>query len=214
MSTKIKICGLTRPEDVEAVNKVLPDYVGFVFASESSRYCTNEQASILSAMLHSQIIPVGVFVNADINDIITLFDQSIIRMAQLHGRESDEYIRCLKIARPLLPIIRMIPGDTNLDNISCDSVDYFLFDSDRGGSGKTFDWSKIKKMERPFFLAGGIKLDNALLALRLQPFAIDVSSGVETNGYKDAQKIKELVSIIRNSESICSQNETKREVNK
>ena len=194
--TKIKICGLTRKEDIKYINKYHPDYIGFVFAL-SKRQVSDNQAKELKALVNDDINVVGVFVDDDINHIITLVQQHIIDIVQLHGNEDEQYIELLKqhIDVPIIKAIKVINEDSLKVNYN---VDYYLLDNKVSGSGQSFDWSLIKQLNKPFFLAGGINLNNLDEALNQQAYGIDLSSGVETNGIKDEAKIKEVIRRIRN----------------
>ncbi|MCM1187245.1 MAG: phosphoribosylanthranilate isomerase [Lachnoclostridium sp.] len=198
---KIKICGLFRPEDMEYVNQVKPDYIGFVFYEKSSRYVTAEQAKALREKLRDDIKVVGVFLNAPMEEVISLLREGIIDMAQLHGDETEEDILYVKAvtAKPVIKAVKVrerFEVEAWLDS----AADYLLFDSG-AGSGKTFDWSILDGIDRDFFLAGGLRADNLPEAVKLQPFAVDLSSGVETEGVKDFAKIKAAVELIRNYEN-------------
>ncbi|MDD3412845.1 MAG: phosphoribosylanthranilate isomerase [Lachnospiraceae bacterium] len=198
--TKIKICGLQRIEDIEAVNKSRADYAGFIFAN-SRRKVEREQARILSHSLAEGILSVGVFVNQDLEDIIDLLDNKIIDIAQLHGQETEEDIRWLK-ERTKCQIIKAV-SVKNKESILFwqeSKADYLLLDQGNGGSGKVFDWNLLEHCRRPFFLAGGISFENVNAALNIKPYAIDVSSGVETDGAKDAAKIQRMVQLVKKSE--------------
>ncbi|MCL2223342.1 MAG: phosphoribosylanthranilate isomerase [Defluviitaleaceae bacterium] len=192
MHTKIKICGLTRLCDIEAVNAAKPDYVGFVFA-QSRRRVTAEQARQLRAALHTDIIPVGVFVNETAENILSLVRGGVINCIQLHGTEDENFIREIK-CETSAPIIKAVPiqkhGDAQAHENSL--ADYLLLDHKGGGTGNTFDWSLIGTLQKPFFLAGGLNPQNIAAAIQtLNPFAADVSTGVETSpGIKNAEKIK------------------------
>lgn len=192
---KIKICGLFRQEDIEYVNKAKPDYIGFVFA-KSRRQVTYLQAKELKRNLNQNIQSVGVFVDENIDYIVKLVNDHIIDIVQLHGNEDHQYIAQLKqyIHCPIMKAIKMINND-----IQCHyDVDYYLLDGSQPGSGQTFDWNFISQMDKPFFLAGGIDLNNIDEALKISCFGIDVSSGVETNGFKDQLKIEEIVRRVKN----------------
>ena len=196
---KIKICGLKRLEDIEIVNKYKPDYIGFVFA-DSKRKVSQELASEMKKNLDSDIITVGVFVDADRNEIIELFNSGIIDVAQLHGSESEDYIRNLKERTNYeLKVINAIEMSDEKDLLEYDNsiADYLLFDSGKG-SGKTFDWSLIRDdLDKEFFLAGGIDIFNVGEAIdNFNPYAIDLSSSLETDGFKDENKIKEIMEVI------------------
>ena len=196
---KIKICGLRRLEDIEIVNKYKPDYIGFVFA-DSKRKVSHEQASKMKDYLSSDIISVGVFVNADCEEILKLYNDGIIDMAQLHGDENEEYINYLKEkTNNELKIIKAIEmsHDNDLFNYDDSQADFLLLDSGKG-SGKTFDWSLIRKnLKKEFFLAGGINSENAVQAIdEFSPYAIDLSSSLEVDGFKDEKKVKEIMEVI------------------
>lgn len=194
---KIKICGLFQNVDIDYVNEALPNYIGFVFA-KSKRQVSYDQAKIMSSKLDKRIKAVGVFVDASINEIVKLVNNQIIDLVQLHGDEGIDYIEQLKakINVPIIKAIKMTPETDLGKNIF--PVDYYLLDSAISGSGKTFDWSLIKKLDKPFFLAGGIDSGNLDDAIKINAYAIDVSSGVETNGIKDSNKINEIVRRIKN----------------
>jgi phosphoribosylanthranilate isomerase len=195
---KIKICGLFREEDIAYVNEVKPDYVGFVFA-KSKRQVTYQQAKHLKSLLSKDIKAVGVFVDENIDFIEKLVNDHIINMVQLHGHEDESYINNLK-QKINTTIIKAIQVKEKKDlDISYD-VDYYLLDNKIAGSGETFDWNLIKQMNKPIFLAGGICLDNIDEALLIDVYALDVSSGAETNGVKDYTKIKEIVRRVRDEQ--------------
>lgn len=205
--TKIKICGLTRTEDILAVNQYGPDYAGFVFA-ESRRQVTEEQARRLSALLHPSICPVGVFVNDEEERICRLAGEGIIRMVQLHGQESLQYVSRLKQLLmpwkvPVIKAVSMVSEDSLTRWLSSDA-DYLLLDAGAGGTGRTFDHSLLDRagaIKKPWFLAGGMTPENAGAAVRrFSPFAVDVSSGVETDGRKDAGKIGRMIQNVRQTD--------------
>lgn len=196
---KIKICGLKRLKDIEIVNKYKPDYIGFVFA-DSKRKVTPDLAVQMKKNLDSSIISVGVFVDADIGDILKLYDYGVIDIAQLHGQESEEYINKLKQkSNYQLKIINAIEMSDKINlKVYDDSLaDYLLLDSGKG-SGKTFDWTLIRKdLKKKFFLAGGLNAQNISEVIdEFNPYAVDLSSSLETNGYKDELKIKEVMEAI------------------
>ena len=196
---KIKICGLRRLEDIEMVNRHKPDYIGFVFA-DSKRKVSHEFAAHMKDNLSSDIISVGVFVDAEIDEIVELFGDGVIDIAQLHGSESEDYIRNLKERTDYkLKIINAIEMSDELDLLEYDNsiADYLLLDSGKG-SGKTFDWSLIRDdLDKEFFLAGGIDVSNVGEAIRkFNPYAIDLSSSLETDGFKDESKIREIMEVV------------------
>lgn len=197
---KIKICGLSRPEDMEYANLCRPDYIGFVFAP-SKRQVTPEMARKRKAQLRDGISVVGVFVNEDLDTIVGLCKEGVIDLIQLHGDEDGDYIAALR-KRAHNKIIKSAPIKKGLalPNLT---PDYFLFDTAhghmRGGSGLTFDWDVLKDQPGPYFLAGGINLSNIEAAIRkLNPYCIDISSGVETDGKKDLDKMSRVVQVLRN----------------
>lgn len=203
--TKIKICGIFRPEDAGFANEALPDYIGFVFA-ESRRCVTRLQAERIRALLNPFIKAVGVFVNAPKEEIASLYRDGVIDIVQLHGDEDTAYITELR-ANTDAPLIRAVRVQSAAQILEAQrfACDYLLLDTWRkgsyGGSGKAFDWTVIPQSSKPFFLAGGISTGNIREALKLKPYAVDVSSGAETDGIKDRDKIMELVKIVR-SEAI------------
>ena len=205
---KIKICGLRREEDIAYANECRPDFVGFVFA-DSKRKVTKSQAKHLKALLHSDIVAVGVFVNEEVTKVAELVKEGIIQMVQLHGEEDNEYIERLRKLVGEIEIIKAVRVASKEDIRKCQktAADYLLFDSYSieayGGTGKTFDWSLIKEIDRPFFLAGGIQAGNLQEAIALDNvYALDVSSAVETDGCKDRKKMLEIVNTIRNLSKI------------
>lgn len=198
---KIKICGLLRPEDIEYVNEALPDYIGFVFA-RSRRQVTEEQAELLKKSLDKRIHAVGVFVNAPMEDAVGLLENGVIDIAQLHGNEDEAYVEELK-SKTRCPVIKAVKVESTEDILTMQNnpADYLLLDHGAGGTGEAFDWSLASDCRKPFFLAGGIHAGNVENALeKLSPYAIDLSSGVETDGVKDREKIIEIVRRVRNVE--------------
>ena len=199
-SVKIKICGLRRPEDIEAVNFFQPDYVGFIVEfPKSFRSVTAEELNGLTAKLDKNITAVGVFVNAPEELPAQLLNEGIIGMAQLHGQEDEDYIRRLRklTKKPLIKAFS-VRSEDDIKNAVKSSADYILLDQGSGGTGKAFDWSLIQEMNRPFFLAGGIGPDNLERAIQeIHPYAVDLSSSVETDRWKDPEKIRQVVDIVR-----------------
>ena len=182
---QIKICGLFQVEDIDYVNEAKPDYVGFVFA-KSKRQVDIHQAEKLKNKLDSNIKAVGVFVDEQISEITAIVKMGIIDLIQLHGHEDNAYIKQLKqsVQMPIIKAIKVIEKD-DLNNLDYE-CDYYLLDSKISGSGKSFDWSLIKD------------LDNLDEAMSKADYGIDVSSGVETNGIKDRNKIIEIVRRTKN----------------
>lgn len=206
---KVKICGLRREEDICCVNAYLPDYIGFVFYPESKRYVTGEQAQKLKEKLDPRIRAVGVFVNADPDEVIALLQKNIIDIAQLHGQESEEELRKIReqTGKPVIRAVK-VTEETNLQEAYQTDADYILLDNGMG-SGKPFPWDVILKQlaqeelqekicRKPFFLAGGIDPENMERAAEaFRPYALDLSSSVETDGVKDPEKIRKLMETIR-----------------
>ncbi|MCR4662393.1 MAG: phosphoribosylanthranilate isomerase [Endomicrobiaceae bacterium] len=194
---KIKICGLFRDCDMDFVNEAKPDFIGFVFA-KSHRQVSIETAEKLKNKLDKNILSVGVFVNEDINKIIEICTKKIIDIVQLHGDEDDNYINELKKVCNK-KIIKAVKVKTGKDIIRWrnSQADWLMFDAGKG-EGKTFDWSVLKNFVRPYFLAGGINENNVEQVIKLNPYCIDVSSGVETNKVKDKNKILNIVRRVKN----------------
>lgn len=193
---KIKICGLKRRKDIEYVNKYQPDYIGFVFAGKK-RKLTYDQVVDLKKYLTSSIQVVGVFVNEDISFVEKLVKEHVIDLVQLHGQEDQKYIQALKekVDVSIIKAIQIKNEDSFNEHYD---VDYYLYDHGTGGTGESFDWSMLKEVDKPVFLAGGINLLNVDDALKKNVYALDVSSGVETDGFKDEKKIKKIVRRVRN----------------
>lgn len=201
--TKIKLCGLTRPEDIAAANALEPDFVGFVFAPKSRRYVTGEQARALRSQLSPAIQAVGVFVDEEPEQVAALLEAGIIDLAQLHGREDECYLERLR-ALTEKPIIHAFPIKTpnDLERAQSSSADYILLDSG-AGTGTTFDWGLLTSVRRPYFLAGGLGPDNVAQAIRtLHPWGVDVSSGIETGGVKDFHKMAAFAAAVRKEEKV------------
>lgn len=187
---KIKICGLRSQADIDMVNTYKPDYAGFIIDfPKSFRSLTVDAVENLTQQLDPNIISVGVFVNEDNAIIRDLLINHVIQMAQLHGHESEADIQYLQQFGPIIKAFEIHdPVDIQKAKQSC--ADYVLLDSGKG-SGQTFHWQMIQTMDRDFFLAGGLNENNIEQAIQsIHPYAIDISSGVETNQVKDANKIR------------------------
>lgn len=196
--TKIKFCGLRTLDDIFAANEIFPEYVGFVFAPKSKRRITPAQADKLRGALSKKISAVGVFVNAGIATVAELLNAGTIDAAQLHGDESDVYIKNLRgvANKPIIKAFR-IRSAADIAAAERSVADYVLLDAG-AGDGKTFDWRLLKNFCREYFLAGGLSVDNVGGAIELlHPFAVDVSSGIETDGRKDASKMIEFARAVR-----------------
>ena len=196
--TKIKLCGISRLCDIEVVNELKPEYVGFVFAQKSKRYVSPELAAQLKSRLSKDIQAVGVFVNEPVEQVAGLLLEHTIDIAQLHGDEDEDYIERLRelTDRPIIQAFR-VKKQSDLLPIEDSSADYVLLDSG-AGSGETFEWKLVQNIKRPFFLAGGLDVSNVSDAVhKIHPFAVDVSSGIETDGQKDKEKMAAFVAAVR-----------------
>lgn len=196
--TKIKLCGLSRPQDIQAANELRADYIGFVFAPGSRRYVSPRQALTLKSLLSPQIHAVGVFVYEEIEKVARLLNSGVIDMAQLHGGEDEDYIRRLRglTGKPIIQAFR-ITSDRDVLRAESSIADHVLLDSG-AGTGTTFDWALIRQIKRPYFLAGGLDIHNVKNAVdQLEPYAADVSSGIETGGVKDPAKMAAFVAAVR-----------------
>lgn len=189
--TKIKLCGLRRECDITYVNELMPDYIGFIFAEKSKRFVSVKEAEKLEKKLDERITPVGVFVDAPMDFIASIVDRGIIRAVQLHGKEDNQYIKELrkKADCTIIKAFR-IESEEDVKEAEESVADYVLLDSG-SGSGKTFDWSLINNIKRDYFLAGGLTPENVTEAIKtLHPFGVDASSSLETEGYKDKEKME------------------------
>ena len=196
--TKVKLCGLSREDDIAVVNELRPDLVGFVFAKKSKRYVSPERAAQLKALLAPGILAAGVFVNEPVESAAGLLDRGVIDVAQLHGSEDDAYIASLRTLtdKPIFHAFK-VKSEADLPAIENCAADLVLLDSG-AGTGKTFDWSLVRSVQRPYFLAGGLDPDNVADAIAaLHPYGVDVSSGIETDGVKDESKMAAFVAAAR-----------------
>lgn len=205
MATKIKICGLRRVEDIDFVNEAKPDYAGVILCRRFWRGIDFDQAKRLRDRLDPSIPMVGVFVNDQFSDVLIAMRQNFLSMVQLHGTESEEYIQSLQMLNKGVEIIKachvhspeVIPYAVN----SC--AEHILLDSG-AGSGKTFDWSMVKNVQRPFFLAGGLTPENIPQAIeQVRPWGIDLASGVEDQiGATVSDRIKSRDKILAAVEAV------------
>ncbi len=196
--TKIKLCGLSLPCDIEVANELKPDYIGFVFAPKSRRYVTYKKAEELKSLLSPDIEAVGVFVNEPSPNIATLLKKGIIDIAQLHGDEDEDYIAELRLLtdKTIIKAFR-IKTANDIKIVEQSTADDILLDSG-AGTGTVFDWDLLKSIQRPYFLAGGLDARNVASAIKtLHPYAVDVSSGIETAGVKDKTKMAAFVAAVR-----------------
>lgn len=192
--TKVKICGLSTQGAVEAAVSAGADYIGFVFAP-SKRQVTVEQAAELAKFIPSHIQKVGVFVSPSRAELLEAVDKVGLDLVQVHGRVTDDLFEDLPCAS--IQAVQ-IDGDGHVPN---SQADYLLFDAPVAGSGQTFDWGRLDTTElsQPFFIAGGLNEDNVVEAIQhFTPYAVDVSSGVETDGQKDHEKIRRFIERVKN----------------
>ena len=199
---KIKICGLRTPADVAAVNAVLPEYAGFIFVPMRRRYVAPAQAAILCQQMNPHIRPVGVFVDARVEEILEALEHCPLDMVQLHGAEDDDYIARLRAAYRDLCIVKAfrVEDADDIRRAEASAADEILLDHGAGGTGERFDWTLLQHCHRRFFLAGGLTPDDVEDAIRVaQPYAVDVSSSLETDGRKDPEKIRRFVAAVRRS---------------
>lgn len=197
--SRIKICGLRRREDMEAVNRWQPDYCGFLFYEKSRRFISFDQAAALRKLLRPEIAAVGVFVNADPAEIAACVRRGIIDWIQLHGQEDENYLRTLR-SLTTCPMIQAfsIRSQEDIQRAEASKAEMILLDHGSGGTGESFDWNLLNRVRRPYFLAGGLNPDNVASAVRqYHPYGLDISSGVETDGWKDPQKIETCIRRIR-----------------
>ena len=196
--TKTKICGLKSMDDISYVNELKPEYIGFVFLKGRARYVTPLQAAEMQQALDPSITPVGVFVNEPVSQVVSLFQNGVIRIAQLHGNENEAYVKELKDLCNC-PVMKafIVKTKDDVKKALAFPCDYLLLDNGMG-TGEAFDWSLIQGIEKPFFLAGGLNPENVAEAIELtHPYAVDVSSGVETDGKKDYSKVKAFLHTVR-----------------
>ncbi|WP_261087024.1 phosphoribosylanthranilate isomerase [Streptococcus mitis] len=192
--TKVKICGLSTKEAVETAVSAGADYIGFVFAP-SKRQVTLDQASELAKIIPSHIQKVGVFVLPSQAHLLEAIEKVGLDLVQVHGQVADDLFEDLPCAS-----IQAVQVDGN-GHVPNSQADYLLFDAPVAGSGQTFDWGRLDTigLTQPFFIAGGLNEDNVARAIQhFSPFAVDVSSGVETDGQKDHEKIRRFIERVKN----------------
>ncbi len=199
MTAKIKLCGLSRPVDIDYVNQAKPDYCGFIVNfPKSRRNVTPEQVRALTARLSGDIIPVGVFVDESVETVAGLLEDGTIAVAQLHGHEDEAYLAALRklTAKPIWQAFQ-IRSAADLERAKSSTANLVLLDSGQG-SGVTLDWRILADFPRPFVLAGGLTAENIPAAVQqVKPYAVDLSSGVETEGYKDYEKMLAAVAAVK-----------------
>ena len=192
--TKVKICGLSTKEAVGTAVSAGADYIGFVFAP-SKRQVTLEQAAEMAKLIPANVKKVGVFVSPNRTELLEAIEKVGLDFVQVHGQVVDDLFENLSCAS--IQAVQ-VDGDGHVPN---SQADYLLFDAPVAGSGQTFDWGQLDTTElaQPFFIAGGLNEDNVARAIQhFSPFAVDVSSGVETDGQKDHEKIRRFIERVKN----------------
>lgn len=196
--TKIKLCGMRRVIDIQTANTLKVEFIGFVFWPKSKRMVTPVEAAELKSILSPDIAAVGVFVDEKAKTVAELLNRGTIDIAQLHGSEDEAYIRHLRTLtrKPLIQAFR-IREQKDLEAAALSCAESVLLDAGKG-DGITFDWTLLRDFSRPYFLAGGLTPENVSAAIdQLHPYAVDISSGIETNGIKDAEKMTAFVKAVR-----------------
>ena len=196
---QIKLCGLTRLEDIEAVNISQPDYVGFVFYPKSKRYITIDKAVELRKALNKDIKVVAVFLNEEIDKVLEIANYDFVDMIQVHGNLSEEYMQELKTRtnKKVIQAFR-IENEDDIKKANASIADLVLLDNGDGGTGKSFNWGYLNEIKREFILAGGLNADNVGVAIeKCHPIMVDASSSMETNGVKDKEKMAAFVAAVR-----------------
>ncbi len=204
--TKLKLCGIRRAEDIRLINEFLPDYCGFILSKPFKRYVSIEELRTMRGMVDKRIKVCGVFVDEPKEKILNYLKEGLIDIVQLHGREDEEYIKALKNDirsfkedRETVKIIKAfkIEKAEDIERAKSSASDLILLDSGQG-SGRTFNWTLIRDIGRPFILAGGLKGENIARAIEsFRPYGVDVSSGAEKDGVKDREKIESIVREVR-----------------
>lgn len=195
---KIKICGIMREQDCDVLNEVLPDLAGFIFWEKSRRYISPETALGFRNRLDKRIKTVGVFVDEAPEKIAEIAATGAIEVIQLHGHERDETIERVKelTGKPVVKAF-VVKGAADINPAMRSKADMLLLDNGRG-TGESFDWDNLEDVDRLYYLAGGLDPDNVRAAIdRYAPYGVDVSSGVETDGQKDPDKIRKFVNAVR-----------------
>lgn len=197
--TKVKLCGMWRDADIEVVNRIRPDYVGFVVDfPKSIRSVTQARLRELSALVEPGITRVGVFVDEPTEVVAELFEAGAIDVAQLHGHEDEAYLDRLRAAADV-PVIKafQVKGPSTIALARESTADVVLMDAGQG-TGRAFDWSLLSGLTRDFILAGGLGPDNVREAIEaVGPWGVDMSSGIETEGVKDPEKMRAAVAAVR-----------------
>ena len=196
---KVKICGICHEAEIGIMNELVPDFVGFVFVKKSRHFIAPEHAGYLRSKLRQGIKSVGVFANEALRSVAMCVETAGLNMVQLHGEETAEYIASLReyIRCPIMKVYK-VARPIDAEKAMYSTADYVMLDGGNAGDGKTFDWSLIRGVKRPYFLAGGLDPLNVSEAVKiLKPYAVDVSSGIETDGLKDKAKMSAFIEAVR-----------------
>lgn len=201
---KIKMCGLRRPDDIIYANECLPDYIGFVFA-ESRRKVSGREAKKLGEQLDPSIKKVGVFVNEPLRSLISISEEAGLDIIQLHGDEGEEYIKEVKheTGKELWKAVRvrMVKDIQEAQRLPADKLLLDSFSEESyGGTGKVMDFAVLDQADirKPYFIAGGLTVENLPETLKkAEPYGIDISSGIETEGVKDREKMLKVIQCVR-----------------
>ncbi len=198
---KVKICGICHEVEIGIMNELGPDYVGFVFVPKSRHFIAPEYAALLRSKLRRGIQTVGVFANESLKTVAMTVEVSGINMIQLHGNETGEYVAALReyVRCPIMKVYK-VAKPIDAEKAMYSTADLVMLDGGNAGDGRLFDWSLIGPVHRKFFLSGGLTPENIEDALNLtsQPYALNVSSGVEANRTKDYRKVMKFISAARN----------------
>ena len=193
--SRVKICGLRRMEDIEAITRYRPDACGFILSQPYRRYVEKQQLRQMKKMVPADITAFGVFVNEPLSVVSGYVVEGLVDAVQLHGEEDNSYILSLKSKFPSLTVMKAftVRSSEDVEKAKASCADLVLLDSGKG-TGKTFRWELLKGFDRPYVLAGGLNPDNVEEAVEmLHPYGVDTSSGVETDGIKDSEKIRLFV---------------------
>ncbi len=199
--TKVKICGICHEVEIGIMNELVPDFVGFVFVSKSRHFIAPEHAGLLRSKLRPGIRSVGVFANHSLKSVAMCVEVAGLDMVQLHGDETAEYIAALReyIRCPIMKVYK-VAKPMDAEKALYSTADYVMLDGGNAGDGKTFDWSLLGNVRRKYFLSGGLTPENLNRAMIVtpQPYALNVSSGVEANKMKDYRKVMKFILGVKN----------------
>ena len=199
--TKVKICGICHEVEIGIMNELVPDFVGFVFVSKSRHFIAPEHAGLLRSKLRPGIRSVGVFANHSLKSVAMCVEVAGLDMVQLHGDETAEYVAALReyIRCPIMKVYK-VAKPMDAEKALYSTADYVMLDGGNAGDGRTFDWSLLGNVRRKYFLSGGLTPENLNRAMIVtpQPYALNVSSGVEANKMKDYRKVMKFILGVKN----------------